>query len=768
VQRLAAIALALAAACGGSTPAPRCPEPMPPAAVVDTPPEPTPPLPPPPIDRAQIAELAATRSFSLGTPRPVALLPDGDVLFLRTGPRSYVAELFEFDAATGQVRTVASAANLVAAADVALSDAEKAKRERMRMALRGIVSVGASKDGARLLIPLGAQVFIFERATGKTTALALGEGYPDSPQLSPDGARVTFIRDGEVWVADVAGGKPRKLTKKDGPDVSFGAAEFAAAEELDRTTGTWWSPTGDRLIIQRTDEAKVATMYVGDPSHPERAPTPFRYPRAGADNADVRFAIYPAKGGKAIELQWDRAAFPYVHDVQWPTKGKPTMVVLDRAQRELRVLTVDERTGATTAVVTEKDAAWVNTHGGPQWAKDGASFLWQRETDDGWSLERFAADGKPLGTVIAPATGFTGAFSVDDDSGEVWFAAGTPIETTLWSTDGAGGAPVQRTTARGSYYAKVAPTGGTRLMIFNGADGSRSITVVRKDGTTVGELPSVAEDGPALPKVTVEKVTAGGRDYWTSIVRPRDFDPTRRYPVVLQVYAGPGVTTVSSNPRAYWKDQLLADTGFVVVRGDGRGTPGRGRAWERAIAGDLITVPMNDQVELLQALGARNPELDLGRVGVVGWSFGGYFSAMATILRPDVFKAAIAGAPVTDWRYYDTTYTERYMGLPAERAAAYDATSAIVNAEKVGSPLLLIHGLTDDNVYAVHSLAMAEAMLRAGKRFDFVALSGTHMVADPVAEAALMTRQIDFFRAHLGLPVAGDGTVAGRIIDVTF
>jgi dipeptidyl-peptidase-4 len=756
VKRLAAIVLA-AACTGGHQPAPQCPTVEPTPVAIEPPPEPPPAAPPPAVDKAAIAELAATRSYNLGAPRPVGLLPDGDVLFLRTGPRSYVAELFEFDAATGQTRKLASAADL--AADVKLSAAEKALRERMRMVMRGIVSVDASRDGTRLMIPLGPQVFLLDRATGKTTAVSLGEGYPDSPQLSPDGARITFVRDGDVWVVDVAGGKPRKLTKKDGPDVSFGFAEFVAAEELDRTSGTWWSPTGDRLIIQRTDESKVATLYVANPGAPEQAPTPFRYPRAGAANADVRFAIYPAAGGpaqrgKAVEINWDRAAFPYVHDVRWPEHGKPTMVVLNRAQTELRVLTIDDKTGATTAVITEQDSAWVNTAGGPRWAADGASFLWPRETADGWTVERFAADGKPLGTVIGRAQGFTGQFAVDDETGEIWFAGGTPVETQLWSVDAQGGNATQRTSARGSYYVGIAPKGGTRLVGYNGVDGKRSITIVKRDGAAIGELPSMAEDGPALPQVEVAEVTGTGRTYWTAVVKPRDFDPSKRYPVVLQVYAGPGVTTVAATPRAYWKDQLLADTGFIVVRGDGRGTPGRGRAWERIISGDLITVPLADQIDMLKAVAARHPELDLTRVGVVGWSFGGYFSAMAAELAPDVFKAAIAGAPVTDWRYYDTAYTERYMRTPADNALAYDETSAIVNAGKLGAPLLIIHGLTDDNVYAVNSLALTEALFKAGKPFDFVALAGTHMVADPASDAALMTRQIEFFRAHLGLPVA--------------
>lgn len=753
MKRPALAALLLAAACGGPQRAPVCP----PAAEAEAvaPPAATPevPVPPaPPIDRELITELAATRSYNLGFPRPVAMLADGDVLFLRTGPRSYVAELFELDAATGQTRKIASAADLVASADVALSAAEKAKRERLRMAMRGIVSVAASDDGSRLLIPIGERVFVFDRKTGKTSGVELGAGYPDSPTLSPDGKRVAFVREDDVWIADVAGGKPRRITKKDGPDVTNGSAEFVAQEELDRTAGMWWSPDGKQLVYQRTDNAKVDTLWVSDPRHPDVAPTPFRYPRAGTNNADVRLAIVGATGGNPRWIDWDRAAFPYVHHVQWTENAPPTLVVLNRAQTELRVLAVDEKTGATATLVTETDEAWLNTSGGPRWAADGKSFLWAREVADGWELVRHDRTGKKLATLIAGDRGFHGDYDVDQETGDVWFTRKNLLDTHVWSIDAEGKHEKQHTTAPGTQAVGVAKKGGSRLLIHLGIDGSRSITAVTRDGKPIGELPSVAEDGPRLPNVTVGMVRGAERVYATSITRPRDFDPSLRYPVVMQTYAGPGVITVTNNPRAYWKDQLLADTGFIVVRGDGRGTPKRGRAWERVLVGDLITVPLADQIDLLQGLGKAHPEMDLDRVGVVGWSFGGYFAALAAELRPDVFKAAIAGAPVSDWRLYDTAYTERYMRTPQENAAGYDSTSAVVNAPKLTVPLLLIHGLTDDNVYLANTLALAEALFQAGKDFDLLTLSTTHMVADPAAEAALMTRQIDFFRAHLGRP----------------
>jgi dipeptidyl-peptidase-4 len=749
--RLSALLLATAAACGSSVPAPNCPTPATSVALPhdEAPPAATTPPAPPPIDVETIRTLAATRSYNLGTPKVVGILPDGDVLFLRTGPRNFTAELFELDAATGKVEKLAGAADLVAG-DVKLSAAEKALRERTRTALIGIVQVGASEDGNRLLIPLGEQVFVFDRGTRKSQSVALGAGYPDVPSLSPDGARVAFVRDQDLWIADVGGKKPRKLTAHESPAVTYGAAEFVAQEELDRTAGYWWSPDSQQLIYQRTDETAVETLYVANPAQPAVAPTPFRYPRAGTTNAEVKLAIGSVKGGKPIWIEWDRTAMPYLRDVQWEKGAPPTIVVMNRAQTEARVLAVDVKTGKTRQLLAESDAAWVNVPNGPHYLPDGR-FLWPTEKSGEWQLEIHNADGTLADTISWP--GFSGGFSVDNETGDIWLYGSADAMNSQMGHVAPGSKTVEPvTTAPGHHAILVAKKGGTRIHIDNNVDGTRTQTVYKRDGSKIGELPSVAEAIPALPNVTYETVTLEGRSHNVAIVRPRTMDPTLRYPVILDVYGGPGVKVVSNNPRGHFDDQLLADTGFIIVSSDGRGTPGRGRDWERVITRDLITIPLADQSAVLQAVGAKHPEMDLDRVGVVGWSFGGYFAAMAVLLRPDLYKAGIAGAPVTDWRYYDTAYTERYMGLPAENAAAYDATSAVEHAAKLTRPLLLIHGLTDDNVYVVNTLAFAEALLRAGKKAELITLGSTHMVVDPAAKAALLTREIEFFREHLGLP----------------
>ncbi len=757
VKRLTLVALSALAACGGK-PAPQSPAPpvvTPVAPVEPAVAPPAPPAPAPPaIDAKAIADLAATRSYNLGHPRPIAILPDGDVLFLRTGPRSFTAELFELDADSKQIRKLASAADLVAADEIKLSAAETARRERTRTSIRGIVSAQPSDDGKQVLIPLGAQVFVLDRASGKARALDLGPGYPEDPRLSPDGKRLAFVRDGELWVAELAGGKPRKLTKKDGPAVSFGAAEFIAAEELDRTRGYWWSPDSKQLLVQRTDEAKVDTMYVSDPGDPAAAPTPFRYPRAGATNADVQLGVVAATGGRITWIDWDRAAYPYVHDVQWPDGLGPSVVVLDRAQTVQRLLAVEPATGKTTVLLEEKDPAWVNANQ-PTWDAARKQFLWSSERDGAWRLDRYSATGAHVGLVTRSDQAFDLDYRYDAETGEIWLlGSNDPTMVNVTAINPVTGALTPLTDGDGVHGVMFGKKGDTRILTSHGTDGTRGWYAVKRDGSRIAELPSVAEQPPTLPKVTPEKVIVAGRTHYAAVVRPRDFDPGKRYPVILQVYAGPGVTTVSSLPQAYLRHQLVADTGFIVVLADNRGTPKRGRAWERVIKHDLITVPLQDQVDILQALGATHPELDLNRVGAVGWSFGGYFSAMAVLLRPDVFKAAIAGAPVTDWRFYDTAYTERYMGLPKDNAAAYEQTSALTHASKLTRPLLLVHGFTDDNVYVVNSLALADALFRAGKPYELLTLPGTHMMADPRIDAVLQTRQIEFFRQHLGLPTS--------------
>ncbi|HET9765663.1 MAG TPA: DPP IV N-terminal domain-containing protein, partial [Thermoanaerobaculia bacterium] len=283
----------------------------------------------PVFDEAFIRQFAATYGFRLGTPQEITIAPDGDVLFTRTGPRSFVGDLYERDAQGGEVRRLLDAETLLGGGEEQLSAEEKARRERMRKATRGIGGFELSEDGSRLLVPLSDRLFLVERGSGKVAALDTGTGFPFDPQFSPAADRVAFVVDGDLWVVDAqAGAKPRRLTTRRSPTVEHAVAEFVAQEEMDRTRGYWWSPDGSRIAYQRNDVSKVDTLYVADPAHPDRAPTPFRYPRAGTANAEVTLGVIPTAGGETTWIEWDHARWPYLTRVHWPERGPLTLVVM--------------------------------------------------------------------------------------------------------------------------------------------------------------------------------------------------------------------------------------------------------------------------------------------------------------------------------------------------------------------------------------------------------------------------------------------------------
>jgi dipeptidyl-peptidase 4 len=713
----------------------------------------------PTLNEQLIVDAAATFNFRLGEPVPLAITPDGAVLFRRTPPREFAADLYELDTHTGKVRVIAAAADLLGAGDEPLSDAEKARRERSRTATRGVVDIDVSEDGRTVMTALGGRFFLIDRLNG-THRVVDPAGPSYDPHLSPDATKIAFVRDGDLWLATV-GAPPRQLTKHPA-GLEYGVAEFVAQEELDRRRGFWWSPDGQSLVFERSDSRTVDTIYVSDARHPDHAPVPFKYPRAGTANVSVDLGIVAVDGGTPTWVRWDVAAFPYLARVSWPARGALTLVVLNRDQTDLAVLEVDPTTGATRTLLTEHDDAWVNVNdgsrvgipdlqggaelGAPCWLEDGSGFLWVTESRGVWTLELRAPDGSLVRVLTAPEFGFRALVGID--GGDVLVEASSdPPRQDVWRVPISGrGAPSRLTDGTGVSLAAAAH--GVTVVMTALQRGGRRFAVV-----TAGRddaLPSVAEKPGLIPTTNVESVDLGGRTHYVAITRPRAFDARRTYPVLLKVYGGPGVMTVTDALDGYVMDQWYADAGFIVVRADGRGTPNRGRSWERVLAGNLIEAPLEDQVAALQAVGARHRELDLGRVGVFGWSFGGYVAVMAVLLRPDVFAAAVAGAPVTTWAFYDTAYTERYMKTPQRNPDGYEATSALARAAKLSRPLLVIHGITDDNVHFAHTLALIEALYVAGKRAEVITLSATHMVPDPKLNLAREKVQVEFFRDHLG------------------
>lgn len=722
-----------------------------------------------------LAAWARTDRFRSGTPVAFTPVQDGSaVLFLRTSKGSTVRDLYELDCSTGLTRVLATASDLLQGMAEKLSAEELARRERMRLNSRGIGSYSLSKDGTVVLIPLSDRLFLLTRATGAIRELKGPSDFPLDPRLSDDGRLVASVRNNEVILMEVESGKHWAATSGAAGTVTNGTAEFVAQEEMGRSRGYWLSPDNSLLCFQQTDTSGVETFYIGDPADPAKTPATWPYPRAGKQNATVRLgltAITPgATPGEVRWITWDAQTYPYVATVTWTKNSPLTLLVQNRTQTEQVLLRVDTATGATYPLLTERDGAWLNIFQScPKWLDDGSGFLWVTEQYDGRDalpagtdhprLELRNADGSLRAAITPPGFPMVDCISLDQVARCAYISTcsyPSRLNSAMVRLDSPGGEPLAINDGPGQYgltFSKnhsIAVESSVTLASLPTWKVKR-LTPGQGLTQTIAEIESLAEAPPMLPKVEITTVTnAQGHEFYCSIVRPSNFTTKQRYPVIVLVYGGPAAPGVDTNGMGYLADQYYAEHGFVVVSIDNRGTGRRGRAWERSIKDNFIDTALDDQVQALALLGAKYPELDLTRVGIFGWSFGGYFSAMAAMKRPDIYSCAIAGAPVCAWEDYDTHYTERYMSLPEANQKGYAASNVLTFCKDLQVPLMIIHGTADDNVYFVHGLKMATELFRHGKAFEFVPLSGyTHMITTPQTVIDLHTRQARFFQREL-------------------
>jgi dipeptidyl-peptidase-4 len=703
-----------------------------------------------------LERFAATGRFRLGRPAAMRPTPDGRaILFLRSGARDFVRNLYELDLESGSERLLLTAEQILAGEKEQLTEEEKARRERMRLAARGIASFDLSSDGKRILVPLGGRLFIIERGDGEILELKSDSEFPIDPRLSPDGRRVACVRDGELYVIDIESGEERRLTHGAGGAISHGLAEFVAQEEMGRYRGYWWSPDSERIAYQMTDTSGVELLNIMDASHPERPPTSWPYPRPGKANAKVRLGVMAATGGDTLWIDWDQGGhYEYLARVVWSEKAPLTILVQNREQTEQRLLAVDVSDGSTRSLLVERDEAWVEIDPKmPFWLPDGSGFLWTTDREGATTLEHRDRRGRLVSTVVGAEVGLQEFEHYIDKRKEVIVRASTdPTSSHIYRfpLDPAGGRRAVVAQQPGTHDILSPSRAAVYVKMHENLDGTRRYEAFDERGSMGVQLKSVAEHPGVRPNV---ELTTVGKDivYHAAIIRPSSFKQGRRYPVIVHVYGGPGAQLVRAAASRFLLDQWMADQGYVVVSIDGRGTPGRGRQWSRAIKNDLIALPLEDQVTALKLLGERYDELDLSKVGIHGWSFGGYFAAMALMRHPDTFHAGVAVAPVSDWMDYDTHYTERYMGLPQENAEGYKAASLLTYAGGLRRPLLLVHGTADDNVYLTHSLKLIDGLFRAGRYFEFLPLPGfTHIVPEPLATMRLYERIMEHFAMSLG------------------
>jgi dipeptidyl-peptidase-4 len=683
---------------------------------------------------------ARTQRFTLGEPRTISVCAAGRrILFLRSAagddPRTglWVLDLPDGDIGRGVERAVVDPA-----ADDNLPAAERMRRERVREGASGVVSYAVDEAGKLAAVAMGGRLHVVDVDTGEVRPLGEATSCFD-PRPDPTGSLVAYVDGGDLRVVGTDGANDRVLASDDVATVSWGRAEFVAAEEMDRYRGFWWAPDGSALLAARVDEAPVQQWWIADPAHPDQEPTAVRYPAAGTANAAVTL-WWLGLAGDRREIRWDRERYPYLARVSWTPAGPPLLAVVSRDQRAVAVLRADDD-GTTSLLCEDTDEAWVDLFAGvPVW--------W------GGEVVRIADVGGARRLMIGDAAATSPELYVRDVVGvtdcAITFQAsdGDPTRIGVYRWDGT--ATQCLTPTPGVHRAVV---GGTTTVVTSaGMDHDGNRTVVEADGGT-RELSSYAVRPPLQPAVRL--VSLGARNLAAGLLLPRDHRRGQRLPVLVDPYGGPHAQRVLAAKSAWLEPQWLADQGFAVLVVDGRGTPGRDPAWEREVAFDFAGTVLDDQIDALRAVAELEPDLDLDRVGIRGWSFGGWLAALAVLRRPDVFSAAIAGAPVTDWALYDTFYTERYLGTPQSNPQAYRAHSLIEDAPSLDRPLLLIHGLADDNVVAAHTLRLSQRLTEAGRPHSVLPLTGvTHMTPQEAVAENLLLLQVEFLRRHLASSTA--------------
>ena len=694
--------------------------------------------------------LARTMNFRLGNPRGFAVSPDGArVVFLRAASGfSRAHGLWVYDVETRTERLVADPASLLGDVGEALTLAEQVRRERLRVTSSGVVAFSTDDELTMAAFALSSQLFVV-RLDGSGPPRRLSTAAPViDPQLDPSGRLVAYAGDRALHVVELATGLDEVVVAPDADDpdeVVWGLAEFIAGEELDRGRGFWWSPDGERLLVERYDETPVQVWHISDPAHPEREPRRVRYPQAGTNNAILGLALIGPHGDR-VDVDWrsdaalDGHVLEYLVHVEW-SGPDPILVLLTRDQRRLEYRTVDVVTGTTALLRAVTDDAWVELlPGTPRRLPDGRLL----HSVDVGTERRMWIDDEP---VTPPDVLVRSVEAVDGDSviAQVIPQIGSVALARL-GFDGSVELLSDPAGVSGGAYA-----GGTLVVTQQWSTTVDAPTTVHSFGSVVGPIDSVAERSPLLPTVRTHQV--GPRGLPATVLFPTGHIPgSRRLPVLLDPYGGPHGQQVINSARAYLVPQWFAEQGFAVVVVDGRGMAGRGPAWDRLAWHDRIGTT-DDQAEALREVAALYPDdLDLERVAIRGWSFGGYLAAACVLRHPDVFAAAIAGAPTTDERIYDTCYSERYLGHPDTDGDVYDANSLIPLAPQLRRPLMIIHGLADDNVYVAHSLRLSQALLAAGRPHEYLPLNGaTHLAADEVVAENLLLLQLDFLQRSLGL-----------------
>ena len=610
-------------------------------------------------------------------------------------------------------------------------------------------------SGNELLLLVNGELFRYPLETRKWKQVTFSDVQERDPKLSPGGGHISFRRGNDLYALDLTTRQTARLTHDGSATLWNGRLDWVYPEELDLGTAHWWSPDSKWIAYLQFDVGRQHLYPHADLVGVRAVYEPQRYPKAGTPNAEVRLGVVSAAGGETRWMNLGEPRDALLARVCWlPGSNGLAVQRMNRVQNRLDLLAADAATGTTKTILSESSATWVNVGDDPWFLKDGKRFLWTSERDGYRHLYLYSLEGRLVKRLTEGAWEVTGIAGVDESARMVYYVSTehNPLERHLYRVSLRGGKRERISRKTGTHAVSMAPDAGCYLDTVSSLTEPLERTVHRGDGSQ-WDVFQAADRKPLdeynlAPVEIVPVRSSDGALLYARLVRPADFQPGKKYPAVVTVYGGPHSQAVVNRFYGLSFDQVLAARGFVAWQLDNRGGAGRGRVWEDPLYRRLGARELADQQEGVKHL-VSTGFVDARRIAVHGWSYGGFLTLYALLQAPDLFRAGIAGAPVTDWRNYDTIYTERYLGMPAENPEGYRLSSPVHLAEKLKAQLMLIHNLEDDNVLFQHTVQMADALARAGKQFELRFYSQkTHGVTGP-ARKHMWEAMLAFFERQL-------------------
>ena len=714
-----------------------------------------------------IERIFASPSLSGPVMQKVKIAPQGDrVTFLRgkTEDREQL-DLWEYHLDSGVTRMLVDSRSL-AADEVELSETEKARRERQRIAgLRGIVDYQWAADGKALLFMLQGDLFHFHLDKGAASRLTRTDAFETDPKLSPDGQAVAFVREQNLVVLEIDSGEETWLTRDGHGTVHNGEAEFVAQEEMDRDSGYWWSPDSQQIAYIQYDEAPVEITKRYDIQAASVAVIEQRYPYSGEPNVKLKLGVVARRGGHTQWLDTGSEDDFYLPRVAWLPDGKQLSYqwqARNQQRLELRVVDVDSQ--QQRVLVTESADTWINLHDDLRFLKQQQKFLWTSERDGYKHLYLYANDGRQLAQLTSGDWALDAVAGVDEAGGWVYFTANRDAVTQkqLYRVSYSDREPhIERLTKRAGWH-EISMNAAATVFVdtYSSRQQPAQVSLHEAGGKQLTWLLENRLDQDHPYAIYLDRhqptefgvlTTADGIELHHRMIKPADFEPGNKYPVFVYVYGGPHAQVVQNN----WSSRLLieqymAQQGFVVFSLDNRGSARRGKAFEEPLYRSMGSIEVQDQllgVDYLRSL----PFVDGDRIGVFGWSYGGYMTLMSVLQAADAYALGVAVAPVTDWRLYDTHYTERYMQTPQQNEAGYRAGNVLTHTDKLPAdgqlPLLVIHGMADDNVLFTNTTMLFKQLQDQGKLYHSLTYPGArHGISGSTAQTHVYRSIARFFQ----------------------